>query len=68
MSSYQGKMFVRKEIFVVLSSILVQLAVCGVSSDLSSLPGHLKPLATGRPIFQVEEVQGFPEPSGKRNK
>ena len=33
--------------------------------DLASLPGHLQPLGTGRPIAKVAEVQGFPEPDGE---
>ena len=51
--------------------ILASVVFAGlVSSDvsiqdhLSSLPGHLQPLGTGRPIKKVEEIQGFPEPQG----
>lgn len=52
--------------------ILISLAFASfVSSEASmlddpaSLPGHMQPLGTGRPITRVAEIDGFPEPNGE---
>ena len=55
--------------FVLLSLVFASFVASEVSilDDPASLPGHMQPLGTGRPITQVTEIEGFPEPNGETN-
>jgi len=50
--------------FILALLAFVSCISCEVSvlDDPTSLPGHLQPLGTGRPITKVAEIPGFPEP------
>ena len=53
--------------FILALLAFVSCVSCEISvlDDPTSLPGHLQPLGTGRPITEVVEVPGFPEPDGE---
>ncbi|XP_050390812.1 uncharacterized protein LOC126809970 [Patella vulgata] len=48
--------------FFIYFTCFISLNYGSEEIDLTTEPGHLKPFGTGRPIHDIEEVQGFPSP------